>query len=160
MKLTGSLKKFTVAATLCTATLLAGVAGNAGTGERSVANQENRVLKIRIDVQGSAVLVTLNDSPSARDFAALLPLTVKLEDYGGIEKIAYLPRKLSTRDAPAGVTPVTGDFAYYAPWGNLALFHGSFQHSPGLVRLGRIDAGIEALRRPGEVKARISVLED
>jgi hypothetical protein len=46
---------------------------------------------------------------------------------------------------------------YYAPWGNLALFHKDFRYSEGLVRLGRIDSGIEALRRKGPLKVTIEI---
>jgi hypothetical protein len=160
MKHARTWEKFVIGFTLCTAALLADLQGSASARQGSEANQGKRVLKIRIEVEGTAVLATLNGSPSARDFVSLLPLTMTLEDYGGIEKIAYLPRKLSTRDAPAGVRPMTGDLAYYAPWGNLAIFHGDFKDSPGLVRLGSIGTGIEALRRPGPLKATISVVED
>ena len=64
---------------------------------------------------------TLTDSPTARDFASLLPLTVTLKDYAGTEKISDLPKRLSTEGAPKGFDPSVGDIAYYAPWGNLAI---------------------------------------
>jgi hypothetical protein len=107
MKHARTWEKFVIGFTLCTAALLADLQGSASARQGSEANQGKRVLKIRIEVEGTAVLATLNGSPSARDFVSLLPLTMTLEDYGGIEKIAYLPRKLSTRDAPAGVRPTT-----------------------------------------------------
>jgi len=48
-----------------------------------------------------------------------------------------------------------GDITYYAPWGNLAIFYRDFDYSRGLVRLGRIDSGIEALAATsGEVTVR------
>jgi hypothetical protein len=50
-----------------------------------------------------------------------------------------------------------GDIAYCAPWGNLAIFYREFDYSPGLVRLGRIDSGIEALAAgSGEVTITVS----
>jgi len=103
-------------------------------------------MKIRIDVNGRAISATLNHSDAARDFASLLPLTVTLEDYASTEKVATLPRKLSTTGAPAGSDPDAGDIAYYAPWGNLAMYYRDFGYSAGLVKLGRIDGGVEALR--------------
>ena len=44
---------------------------------------------------------------------------------------------------PQARGPVAGDLAYYASWGNFALFYRNFLYSPGLVRLGRVegDAG-------------------
>src|SRR3954447_563828 len=75
------------------------------------------------------------------------------------EKIGYLPRKLSTVGAPAGTDPATGDVTYYAPWGNLALFHKDFRYSIGLIPLGEIESGLEALREPGSVTATIELID-
>jgi len=77
-------------------------------------------MKIRLVIDNSVVSATLDDTPVARDFAALLPLNVTLRDYAGTEKVSELPRRLSTDGAHAGVDPGQGDITYYAPWGNLA----------------------------------------
>jgi hypothetical protein len=116
-------------------------------------------MKIRLDVEGRPLSATLDDTEAGRDFASLLPLTMTLEDYNSTEKIAYLPRKLSTGGAPPGSDPDVGDIAYYAPWGNLAVFYRDFGYSAGLVKLGRIDAGVEALQRPGSLRVTIARLE-
>ena len=73
--------------------------------------------------------------------------------------ISYLPRKLLTEGAPAGSDPAIGDVAYYAPWGNLALFHKDFRYSSGLVHLGKIDSGLAALSTPGSSKATIELFD-
>jgi hypothetical protein len=112
-------------------------------------------MKIRLNVEGTSLAATLYDTEAARDFASLLPLTLTLEDYAATEKISDLPRKLSTSGAPAGTTASAGDIAYYAPWGNLALFYRAFAYSSGLVKLGSIDAGAELLRGPGPLMAKI-----
>jgi hypothetical protein len=117
--------------------------------------QEGTTVKIRVTVDGKALEATLLDSASARDFLALLPMTLTLEDYASTEKIAYLPRKLSTTGAPEGIDPSPGDIAYYAPWGNLALFYRDARHAKGLVRLGRFDGAIEALQARGALTATI-----
>lgn len=90
----------------------------------------------------------------------MLPLTLRLEDYNGTEKISDLARKLTREGAPAGFDPSAGDIAFYAPWGNLALFYRDFRYSEGLLPLGRIEAGVEALSRPGPITARIERLTD
>jgi hypothetical protein len=112
-------------------------------------------MKIRLDVDGTPLTATLDDTDAARDFASLLPLTLTLADYASTEKISDLPRKLSAAGAPAGTAASAGDIAYYAPWGNLALFYRDFGYSSGLVRLGRIDGGADVLRRPGPLTATI-----
>jgi hypothetical protein len=117
-------------------------------------------MKIRITVEGSTELTaTLIDSKTTQDFIALLPLTITLEDYGGTEKISYLPEKLSTRGAPEGIDPSVGDITYYAPWGNLAIFHRDFVYSNGLVLLGSIDGDIAALSVSGPINVKIELVK-
>ncbi|WP_172438391.1 cyclophilin-like fold protein [Variovorax boronicumulans] len=55
-------------------------------------------------------------------------------------------------------TPLTGDLSYYAPSGNLAIFHKDFSHSTGLVRLGRLDSGVDSISRPDAIQVRIERL--
>lgn len=113
---------------------------------------------IVIRFEGRVLAATLDDTPDARAFAALLPLTLTLEDYAATEKIADLPSKLPASDAAAGHTPSVGDIAYYAPWGNLAIFHKPFRHSPGLVKLGRLteEGDVARLAKPGSVRVEIA----
>ncbi|MGC4945698.1 cyclophilin-like fold protein [Streptomyces sp. DT224] len=109
-------------------------------------------MDIRVTLDGRPVEATLNDSPAARDFAELLPLALDLTDFHGIERVADLPRKLDTVDAPEPAAARTGDIAYYAPWGNLALFH---QDGPAasadLLILGHLDVGADRLERAGRI---------
>jgi hypothetical protein len=119
-----------------------------------------KIMKILITVNGKPIPATLADNATARDFAALLPLTLTLEDYSRTEKIHYLPKKLSTEGAPSGMVPVTGDITYYAPWGNLAIFYKDFGYSSGLIKLGRIESGEASLNVSGSVQARIELIGD
>ena len=98
---------------------------------------------------------TLDRNDSAMDFVALLPLTLTLKDYEATEKIADLPRALSVKGAPAACQPLAADISYFAPWGNLAIFYLDGHLSSGLVRLGRIDSGLDRLRRTGVTVVRI-----
>lgn len=125
---------------------------------RPAMGQEVSTMKIRLTIDGKAVEATLLDNATARDFLSLLPMTLTLEDYASTEKIGYPPRKLSTAGVPAGFDPAAGDIAYYAPWGNLAIFYKDFGYSKGLVKLGRIDSGIEALSVRSSLKVTIDPL--
>ena len=116
-------------------------------------------MKIRITIGEKAVTAALTDSEAARDFVSLLPLTLVLEDHARTEKISYLPRKLSTTGAPAGSDPSVGDIAYYAPWGNLAIYYRDFGYSNGLVILGKIDGDVEAFNAPGSIKATVELVK-
>jgi hypothetical protein len=116
-------------------------------------------MKIRITIEGIELTGTLIDNPTSRDFVSLLPLTLNLDDYGDTEKISDLPRKLSTEGAPPGSDPSAGHVSYYAPWGNLAIFRKDFRYSPGLINLGKIDTGLDALNIPGPMRATIELIE-
>jgi hypothetical protein len=113
-------------------------------------------LKIKI-ITGNAVLTaTMYVSPTTIDFLSMLPLTLNLEDYAKTEKISYLPRKLSIKDAPSGSDPSPGDIAYYSPWGNLAIFYRDFGYSSGLIILGKLDSGVDLLSKDlGSIEAKI-----
>lgn len=113
-------------------------------------------MKIQITADGAVIATaSLDDNNAARDFVAMLPLTLPLRDYAGTEKIADLPRKLSTSGSPKAYTPAAGDISFYAPWGNVAIFYKNGELSSGLVRLGRIDTGLAALQRLGAGAVRV-----
>lgn len=112
-------------------------------------------MKIRIVTADRTFMAVLDDHAAARDFAALLPIELTLSDYNRTEKIADLPRRLSVEEAPDGIKPTAGDIAYYAPWGNLAIFYRDFGYSRGLVRLGRLEGGTDALEKLDEGRVRI-----
>ncbi|TPL94019.1 cyclophilin-like fold protein [Mesorhizobium sp. B2-3-12] len=119
------------------------------------ASQEPTDMKIRIGFNGQTMTATLYDNPSARDFHALLPLDLTIDNYAGNEKIAYLPRKLTEQGSGPFGNERPGDLCYFAPWGNLALFYAGYSWSTGLIRLGRLDDGFEPLLTRGEFPLRI-----
>jgi len=105
-------------------------------------------VRIKMTFNDEEVVVRMQDNPTTRDFLAMLPLTVSLEDYAGTEKITRLSKRLSTQDAPAGSDPSVGDFTYYSPWGNIAIFYRDFGYADGLIILGTIESGgVEKLAR-------------
>ena len=122
-------------------------------------NQERREVEILLKINGRSIPASMIDNATTKDFLSLLPVTLTLDDYNGTEKISYLPKKLSTDGAPAGFTPSIGDIAYYAPWGNVAIFYRDFRYSRGLVLLGRIQSGVEALTAQTPLKATIERLK-
>lgn len=132
----------------------------AGAEADGIVNAPEKNTKIRLLFDGKEMVIILEDNPASRNLVSLLPLTLTFEDYNGTEKISYLPEKLQTRGAPASCVPTAGSFAYYAPWGNLALFYRDFRHSNGLVPLGRVESGMEKLARlSGDFSARLEKME-
>nr|WP_246813180.1 cyclophilin-like fold protein [Rhizobium changzhiense] len=121
---------------------------------RDPANQEPTDVRIRIDFNKLTLTATLYDNPTARDLASLLPLDLKIEDYGRNEKIVHLPRKLTEEGSGPFGNEQPGDLCYFKPWGNLALFYADYRWD-GLIRLGRFDNGFEPLLVRGEYPVRI-----
>ena len=135
------------------ALLLLGLAAVATAGTPSerlpsspaAARQDGEGLRVRLTFDGGEAIVLLEDHPASRSFYAMLPLRLTLEDYNETEKIGYPPKKLQTEGSPSSCDPEAGTVAYYAPWGNLAIFYRDFRHSQGLVPLGRIVSGMRRL---------------
>ncbi len=100
-------------------------------GEALMANQT-----IALETGSTTAFLELNETDAAKDFLARLPLSLSFEDYGVTERIAYLKTPLNLGNSPRETTPVRGDFTYYAPWGNIAVFRKDFRLSDGLVPLG------------------------
>jgi hypothetical protein len=113
-------------------------------------------VRIKLTFNNEEVMVKMHDNLTSRDLLTLLPLTLNLEDFAGKEKISFLPKRLSTEDARSS-KPNAGDFAYYSPWGNLALFYKGFGQSiNGLFILGDIESGKEKLARiNGDITVQI-----
>lgn len=115
-------------------------------------------MRIRGTFSDQTFTATLQDNPSARDFASMLPLDLSIDDYATNEKIAYLPRKLTEEGSGPFSNEAPGDLCYYAPWGNLAFFYGAYRYSKGLIRLGRLDDGVKPLLTRGKFPLRIEPL--
>ena len=135
--------------------------GGTSTATATSTEAQNKAdsMNIKMTIAGQIITATLEDSHSARDFFTMLPLTLPLEDYADTDKIAYLPRKLTTLGAPKGIDPNVGDLAYYAPWGNLAIFYRDFGYSTGLIKLGRIESGLSPLTPPSAARITIEAIE-
>ncbi|THK39027.1 MFS transporter [Ensifer sp. MPMI2T] len=111
-------------------------------------------MRIRIAFADQDFTATLYDNPSARDFASMLPLDLTISDYSNNEKIAYLPRRLNLEARGPFPDAAPGDLCYYIPWGNLAFFYGNYRSTSDLIRLGRLDGGVEPLLTRGEFPLR------
>lgn len=115
-------------------------------------------MKLRLTINGKAVSATLVDSPTTRDFVALLPLSLTMEDLFGREKFAHLPRALAEGGERRRDYAI-GDVIYWSPARDVAIYYrhdGQPIPSPGIIVLGRIDGSVEALDVPGSVKVTVA----
>lgn len=106
--------------------------------------QKEQEMKISVKSNNIEIIYKLNDSKAAKDLYAQLPLTIVVEPYSNNEIIFY-PQTLDTSDAPLAEGGA-GTLAYYAPWGDVVLFYGSFSSNGSLFELGKIVSGIENIK--------------
>lgn len=99
----------------------------------------------KMTVNDQEILITLYDTPTANALYEALPMELSFSDYSGTEKIAYPPETLPTEGEPDGCDPDVGDLCLYAPWGNLCIFYKDFRYSVSLIKLGRVESGMDIL---------------
>jgi hypothetical protein len=119
-------------------------------------------MKIKLKIVDREMMATLVDSETSRDFVSLLPLTLTLNDLFGREKFGHLPRAIS--DVGKRVrTYEVGEVVYWSPGPDVAIFYhhdGQSIPSPGIIVIGKIDFGIEALSVPGSATVTIERVEN
>ncbi|WP_298791985.1 cyclophilin-like fold protein, partial [uncultured Campylobacter sp.] len=116
------------------------------------AGEKMQNLKIVLKTSSGETTAILDDTAAARSFAAQLLLTLNLEDYGGREKVAKLPKRLDISDTPSGSDGKKGEISYFAPWNNLVIYYDYQPCYDGIVRLGVIDGDVGLVAKDGEIK--------
>jgi hypothetical protein len=102
------------------------------------------------DVQ--VATLTLADSQAGRDLAAQLPVTLEMEDRFGQAVVGRLPHELAYVDIGLVRDPAAGHVYYSPSDGAIAVLTADLGPSipaPGLVDLGVVDGGLEALASAG-----------
>jgi len=97
---------------------------------------------IRVLVAGRTFTAELYDNPTARDLVARLPVTLTMDDLGGVEKTGRLPFPLTTDGVPPGADPEVDEIGYYAPGRDLVLYYGDAGSFTGVIRIGRFEDSI------------------
>ena len=116
--------------------------------------------RIRVIIGDTVLTGRLWDNATARDLIAQLPLTLTFSDYGGQEKLAPLPQKLSLDGVPAGADPRPREIGYYAPAGVVVFYYSDVGYFNGIVRIGQFDGDMDAItRQTGDFIARIEVVQ-
>jgi hypothetical protein len=118
-------------------------------------------IKIRLKVNDKIITATTIDSKTTRDFISLLPLTLTMNDLFRREKYAHLPKAISTAGERVHTYEV-GEIVYWSPGPDVAIFYrqdGERIPSPGIIVIGKIDSGVEALNVAGSVKVTIELIK-
>ena len=116
--------------------------------------------RVKFTIGMNVAVATLYSTAATDDFLKQLPLTLTFEDFASKEKISYPPKKLSTRRDSSTSVPDEGNLAYYAPWGNIAVFYKDVTTATtNLLILGKFDSGIEFFNITGSFKAVVEHAE-
>ena len=119
-------------------------------------------MKLRIKIEDKVITATLADNKTARDFSSLLPLTFTMKDLFGREKYARLPRAISDEGKRTHTYQI-GDLAYWSPAHDVAVYYrqdGETIPEPGIIVIGKIDSGAEALNVTSSVKVTIELQQE
>ena len=81
--------------------------------------------------------ITPADTEAAREFAAMLPLSINMADLNGNEKHVTLPKALPANASRPG-TIRNGDLMLYGS-NTLVVFYVTFESSYSYTRLGSVD---------------------
>lgn len=109
--------------------------GNNGNENNGGENEMSKNITIRVGDHSFAA--TLEENATARAFAALLPMTVTMNEMNGNEKYHNLSETLPTDSYRPG-TIHNGDLMLYGS-SCLVLFYETFSSSYSYTRIGRID---------------------
>ncbi|MEH2321275.1 cyclophilin-like fold protein [Nostoc sp.] len=126
-----------------------------------ISTKQANSMKINIKVKDQVVTATLIDSKTTQDFVSLLPLTLTMNDLFGREKFAHLPRAIS-EEGERTKTYEVGDVIYWSPGSDLAIFYrhdGQEIPDPGIIAIGKIDAGIKTFNVPGSVEVTVELVQ-
>lgn len=103
--------------------------------------------QVKVTAGDVEVIITLNDSRAAADFAEMLPLELTLIERNSFAKGMTLPRPLSTEEATTREYEI-GDFGYWAAGPDLAIFYDNIyeQTIVPVIPIGKAETGAENMR--------------
>lgn len=111
-----------------------------------IGNEPQELRQMKVASKDFEMIYALNESRAADDLYAQLPLAIEVQNFGSNEKIFYPPQKLNTDNTPPA-SGGRGKLAYYAPWGDVVMFYGSFSETSSLYELGEIVSGAENIEK-------------
>jgi len=118
-----------------------------------VSTDANGVVRVQLKIGDEIVTAGLDDTPPAREFAAMLPTTISMHELLSQEKAGELPRGITVDGAQRESTYAVGMIGYWAPSNDIAIIYagdGRPVPQPGLVRLGTVDGGLDVVAAAGD----------
>ena len=111
------------------------------------------VVRIQLKIGEDIVTATLNDTPPAREFAAMLPTTISMHELLNQEKAVNCPETSRSTGHSGSRPDEVGEIGYWAPGNDIAIIYaggGRPIPQPGLVRLGTVDGGLDVVAAAGD----------
>lgn len=129
--------------------------GNNNNENNEGENEMNKNITVRVG--GHSFAATLEENATARAFAALLPMTVTMNELNGNEKYYYLSENLPTDSYRPG-TIRNGDLMLYGS-SCVVLFYEPFSSSYSYTRIGRLDnpSGLASALGRGNVNVTFEI---
>jgi hypothetical protein len=109
-------------------------------------------VRVVLRLSNGLATATLDDTPVAREFAAMLPLQLELHDPMVQAKSGPLPRPLDASIGEPVFDPTVGEIYYSSPGSTFAIFYDDLGQSvpdAGLVRLGTVDSSTDRIAEAG-----------
>ena len=143
------MKKFL--ATICAVGILLTGCGENPQATSANVTEAKTLDTIKISVNGQTFTATLEDNPTARAFAEMLPLEVDMQELNGNEKYFYLAEDLPSNAARVGQIH-TSDLMLFGD-NCVVIFYADFSTSYSYTRLGKINsADLEKILGDGNVR--------
>lgn len=114
--------------------------------------------RLKITAGGRELTASLEDSAASRAFAAMLPMTLPMENLYGRE----MCRRFGAGALPDGETRSdgyeVGDIAYWPPRGSLVILYAQNGERFERVHLGHIDGDIKFFKNMGDAEVTFELL--
>ena len=118
---------------------------------------EENMIRIKIIAGDKVLTATLYDNAAAKSFAAMLPMTLPMEDLYAREMCYHMPTALPTNEARRETYEV-GDISYWPPGKSFVIFYKQNGEIINLQKIGRIDAGVDIFENTGDIDVRFELL--
>jgi hypothetical protein len=108
--------------------------------------------RIVLRVSDGQATATLIDTPATRQFGAMLPLQLTLHAAMGQAKTGRLPYPIDVSGADRVIDPDIASIYYWPPSGDIGIYYNDLGQTvppPGMVLLGTVDNGLDAIASAG-----------
>ncbi len=140
------------------AALMAAVLG--GLAAMSASSGQAKEFKIRVTAGDHRLSAILLDNATARAFVAKLPLILPMADLYGRELVYRFPDPLPANETTTSGYEV-GDIVYWTPRHSFVIMYAqNGEIISNLQKVGRIDSGVEALERMGNIDVKFELVDD